>query len=322
MSIKSIPSGYEVDCRPQGRSGKRYRKKFKTKAEATQYERWLISSKSQKNWVETPKDKRSLSALIDLWHKHHGQQLKSGNKDVMHLMKLNRELGEPKAYQVTKNLFSDYRANMLAIGNSANTINRNHTRLSGVFTTLIDLGEFRGDHPLKGITRLKVTSGEMGFLSIEEMRRLLSSLEGEALKVAKLSLATGGRWGEIVNLKSTNLVAGKIIFVDTKNGKNRTVPISSSLFDEIYTGKSGKLFQICYKDFYQAFKELNFDLPKGQAVHVLRHTFASHFIMNGGNILTLQKILGHSSVLQTMTYAHLAPDYLTEAIEFNPLSTL
>jgi hypothetical protein len=30
-------------------------------------------------------------------------------------------------------------------------------------------------------------------------------------------------------------------------------------------------------------------LPTGQAAHVLRHTFASHFMINGGNISTLQK---------------------------------
>jgi len=69
-------------------------------------------------------------------------------------------------------------------------------------------------------------------------------------------------------------------------------------------------------------KDQEFDLPKGQAAHVLRHTFASHFMINGGNILTLQKILGHSTITQTMTYAHLAPDYLNEAMEFNPVSTL
>lgn len=39
-------------------------------------------------------------------------------------------------------------------------------------------------------------------------------------------------------------------------------------------------------------------------------TFASHFMMNGGNILTRQKILGHSSLTLTMRYAHLAPDFL------------
>ena len=46
--------------------------------------------------------------------------------------------------------------------------------------------------------------------------------------------------------------------------------------------------------------------------HALRHTFASHFVMNGGNILTLQKILGHADIKMTLLYAHLAPDFLGE----------
>ena len=46
--------------------------------------------------------------------------------------------------------------------------------------------------------------------------------------------------------------------------------------------------------------------------HALRHTFASHFIMAGGNILTLQKILGHSDVKVTLIYAHLAPDFIAQ----------
>lgn len=60
-------------------------------------------------------------------------------------------------------------------------------------------------------------------------------------------------------------------------------------------------------------------IPKGQAVHILRHTFAAHFMMNGGNILTLQKILDHANIQQTMTYAHLASDYLQDATKLNPL---
>lgn len=44
--------------------------------------------------------------------------------------------------------------------------------------------------------------------------------------------------------------------------------------------------------------------------------------MNGGNILTLQKILGHSTVLMTMRYAHLAPDHLQEAVALNPMETV
>lgn len=48
--------------------------------------------------------------------------------------------------------------------------------------------------------------------------------------------------------------------------------------------------------------------------HGLRHSMASHFMMAGGNILTLQKLLGHSSVAVTMKYAHLAPDFMREEI--------
>ena len=53
---------------------------------------------------------------------------------------------------------------------------------------------------------------------------------------------------------------------------------------------------------------------------MLRHTFASHFIMSGGNILTLQKILGHTSLVMTVRYAHLAPDHLKDALHFGPIA--
>ncbi|WP_232772588.1 tyrosine-type recombinase/integrase [Psychromonas sp. Urea-02u-13] len=61
-------------------------------------------------------------------------------------------------------------------------------------------------------------------------------------------------------------------------------------------------------------------LPKGQSTHVLRHTFASHFMMNGGNILVLQQILGHASITDTMKYAHFSPAHLEDAIRLNPLA--
>lgn len=44
--------------------------------------------------------------------------------------------------------------------------------------------------------------------------------------------------------------------------------------------------------------------------------------MNGGNILTLQKILGHTDMKMTMRYTHLAPDFLEEATKQNPLSRI
>ena len=55
--------------------------------------------------------------------------------------------------------------------------------------------------------------------------------------------------------------------------------------------------------------------------HDLRHTFASHFVMAGGSILALQKLLGHHSVRTTEKYAHLAPDFMAgeaERVSFEP----
>ena len=49
--------------------------------------------------------------------------------------------------------------------------------------------------------------------------------------------------------------------------------------------------------------------------HALRHTFASHFVMSGGNLLVLQQMLGHSEVKQTLQYAHLTPDFLGGEID-------
>lgn len=48
--------------------------------------------------------------------------------------------------------------------------------------------------------------------------------------------------------------------------------------------------------------------------HDLRHTFASHFVMNGGSLYDLQKLLGHARFEETQRYAHLTPEHLAKAV--------
>ncbi|MFC1839070.1 site-specific integrase [Thermodesulfobacteriota bacterium] len=50
-------------------------------------------------------------------------------------------------------------------------------------------------------------------------------------------------------------------------------------------------------------------------IHDLRHTFASHFVMKGGSLTTLQKILGHADIKMTMRYAHLSKEFAREEIQ-------
>ncbi|WP_321893041.1 tyrosine-type recombinase/integrase [Paraburkholderia tropica] len=116
-----------------------------------------------------------------------------------------------------------------------------------------------------------------------------------------------------------------IQFVKTKSSKARAVPIRSSLAKDLHAhfrthGEDERIFGTAWSAFREALQRAKIVLPKGQLTHVLRHTFASHFMMNGGNILSLQRALGHHSLTMTMRYAHLSPDHLAETRHLNPLA--
>ena len=49
--------------------------------------------------------------------------------------------------------------------------------------------------------------------------------------------------------------------------------------------------------------------------HNLRHTFASHLVMAGVDLKTVQELLGHKSITMTLRYSHLSPDHKKRAVE-------
>lgn len=321
MSIKSLPDGYRVDIRPDGRKGKRIRKKFVTKSEAIQYERWVLSTQHNKPWADKPADRRSLTELIKLWWKHHGQLLKSSHNTLLKLQRIDRGMSFPRAHQITTRALSDYRTLRIEGGVKISTINREMDALRSLFASLIKSGHYCSENPLTDYFPLKAHAHEMGFLSQQECLSLLNHLPANEELAVKICLSTGARWGEVVKLTREHIRNKCILFINTKSNKNRAVPVAQSLYDEIKSRQGKRVFsELDYLTVRNTIKQVAPHIPKGQAVHVLRHTFASHFMMNGGNILALQKILGHSSIQYTMVYAHLAPDYLKDAVRFNPLS--
>jgi len=79
-------------------------------------------------------------------------------------------------------------------------------------------------------------------------------------------------------------------------------------------------FTPSYDSFRRAVELADLQLPPGQLSHVLRHTFASHYMMNGGDIITLQKVLGHSTLAMTQKYAHFSPGHMADVVNLNPLA--
>lgn len=144
--------------------------------------------------------------------------------------------------------------------------------------------------------------------------------------ITRICLTTGARWSDAEKLNVSQIQNNMIQFSLTKSGRNRSVPIDSELNHELHElakkSISGKLFGYSASAFRDAIERTGIILPEGQLTHVLRHTYASHFMINGGNILTLQKVLGHSSLAMTMKYAHLAPGHLQESLELNPMASL
>lgn len=166
---------------------------------------------------------------------------------------------------------------------------------------------------------------EMAWLTHEQITELLYDCNRQSVLLAlivKICLSIGARYREAVNLTRSQITKYRIRFVRTKGKKNRSLPINKELYEEIIALDGLKFFTDCYFQFLSVMEKSSIVLPRGQLTHALRHTFAAHFMLSGGNILALQKILGHHDIKMTMRYAHLAPDHLKAALHFNSLATM
>ncbi|EGI3990134.1 TPA: tyrosine-type recombinase/integrase [Escherichia coli] len=326
MTIKKLVNGkFAVDVRPAGAEGKRFRRRFDTRGEAVAYERHVLMHYHNKEWVEKPIERKALSDLLELWWAYHGKNHRYGAMTRVRIEAVlcdMRELGINRSDHLTRKNIIRYRLNLMNRGIKQSTVNRYCAMMSGFFEKLIDAEEFAGNNPFREIRKLTINQPEMAYLAHDDISRLTALLSGDNLKAVLLCLATGGRWGEIANIKGEHIIGGKVIFMKTKNGSRRVVPIAKDLESLVKVKATGRLMTPNYATVRSAIRTVRPDLPVGQSVHVLRHTFATHFMINGGNIITLQKILGHSTIQQTMTYAHFAPDYLADAMRFNPVANI
>jgi len=148
-------------------------------------------------------------------------------------------------------------------------------------------------------------------------------------------LNTGMRKAELENLEWADIdFARRKIRIHRKESwqpktGERDIPISDALYELLTTLKQKNdqslrsNYVFCYRDGGKLKTKLREKLIKiGQKaeiedltrVHTLRHTFASHLVMQGVDLPTVKKLMGHSDIQTTMIYAHLAADHLADAV--------
>lgn len=181
-------------------------------------------------------------------------------------------------------------------------------------------------------------------LSNEEINLLLSSQNEftiiglRNLLAISLMLDAGLRVSEVVNLDVTdvNKELG-VIKVFGKGRKERLVPLTDSItryFDKyvfLTSSFSGALFRdfstgerLTTSGISQILRRIKKQVGFQKLhPHYLRHTFATLFLVNGGDPVHLQLILGHTTLYMTEHYLHLANQMtLQKQKQFSPLSNI
>ena len=218
--------------------------------------------------------------------------------------------------------------------------------LSAIFSWAVRQG-LAQKNPCQGIER-PTPDQSVDFLTREEVRALLNAAAADARSrrygrirqvAVTLAVYTGMRKGELfglrwqdVDLDTRRLTVARSYDGATKSGKPRhlrlpaeLVPLLREWREECRLSPTGLV--LAAGNGPRRLAGPGADLGLGALLrraglrtfphpwHALRHTFASNFIMSGGNMLTLQKILGHSDIKMTLIYAHLAPDFLGDEMD-------
>ncbi|WP_157822023.1 site-specific integrase [Tenacibaculum sp. Bg11-29] len=217
--------------------------------------------------------------------------------------------------------------NELIIYCKKNLKNKNTT----IQTTLKNFKKFLHIANKKGIrTELKFDDitiksfkGDRTFLTSEEIKTLYEYRESKFISESRKNIVdrflfscfTGLRISDIRNLSNDNFIGDFIAFKSEKTGK----------FQKIKLNESAKKFINESNEFNGDYtnEHINRELKsivsscgikKRVTFHVARHSFATNYLIKGGGIQNLQKVLGHSNIRETMIYVHIVDSIINEEI--------
>src|SRR6059058_4405066 len=263
--------------------------------------------------------------FAQMYLEREGALLKSIRTERNRVLAWAREFGSRSLGQITREEIEAWRRNKMTKCRPA-TINRALSRLRRMFSLGVEW-ELLEESPLARIRFLRENNARTRYLSLQECQRLIASCIAPHIRaLVGVALHSGMRLGEILNLRWYDLdfASGFILVRDSKNGESRHVPMDatlSALFrayphrlgtDLVFSSSRGGRIVDVRTGFLNSCKRVGLtDLH----FHDLRHTFASQFVMAGGDLYILKEILGHKSITMTQRYAHLSPTYKIKAID-------
>lgn len=165
----------------------------------------------------------------------------------------------------------------------------------------------------------------------EEVERILSYapktfVERRLLALLALLIDTGARINEALTLERSGIDFDELLVTFYGKGdKERRVPISPTCqkilvrwlkehkFNLVFCANNGnELWQDnVRRDFRALLKKVGVEKSEG-VFHTFRRYFAKEYVRNGGNVLYLQKMLGHATLDMSKRYMELDTDDLTE----------
>ena len=223
-----------------------------------------------------------------------------------------------------------------------------YVRAIRAFSAWLAEEEFLPRDPLTKLKRPKVGEPMIEILSEQEIADIFGSINPNTFNgarifaIALLLLDTGIRASELcgLTLESTHLNQD-FVKVLGKGSKERIVPFGSTtkkaliryittwrpepelpMTDNLFLTPYGA--PMTYGALRQSIKRagIKVGVPRLRP-HLFRHTFAVRYLMNGGDVMTLKLLLGHSTLDVTQMYMHLAEAHIqVQYSKFSPVDRL
>lgn len=183
------------------------------------------------------------------------------------------------------------------------------------------------------IQPIKQKQVERAYLTEHEVNTIVVAIEHPLIKLVIQSLYyTGMRISECLGLtlEDINFEKKYIHVINGKGGKDRIIPLNQKLADLLLDYKNnwrpdvGSDLFFCTeasgglnrnyvnKVLQKTLKELNYD--QKITAHTFRHSFASSLLKKNVDIVKIQKLLGHTSLVTTSIYTHTNLNELEEAV--------